>query len=123
MTVLQMLAEMVGTEELLGLVAFAEFMYTVEMRTTCFPIRSWLIGELCSTVAASIECCERGGRRRGLKLGRSVVGGWYVGRRVEGAVETAVQGGARPGVFPEVKRILVTLGFILILESIRAVHA
>lgn len=120
---LQMLAEMVGTKELLGLVAFAKLVYTVEMRATCFPIRSWLVGKLCATVAASIKCCERGGRRWGLRLGRTTVGGWYVSRRVERAIETAVEGGAGPGVFSEVKRILVTLGFIFILEPIGAVHA
>ena len=120
---LQMLAEMVCTEELFGLVAFAELVHTVEMRTPCFPVGSRLVGELCATIAASIECCERGGRRRGLRLGRTVVGGWYVGGRVERAVETAVERRARPGVFPEMKRILVTLGFIFILEPISAIHA
>ena len=99
---LQMLAEMIGTKEFLGLVAFTKFMYTVEMRTTCFPIGGWLVGELCATVAASIECCERGGRWRGLRLGSTVVGGWYVIGRVERAIETAVESGARPGVFAEV---------------------
>ena len=117
---LQMLAKMVCAKELLGLVAFAKFMYTVEMRTTCFPIRSWLVGKLCATVTASIECRERGGRRRRLGLGRTVVGGWYISGRVECIIETAVEGGTRPGVFPEVKRILVTLGLILILEPIGA---
>lgn len=123
MTMLQMLAEMVGTKELLGLVAFTKFMYAVKMRTTCFPIRSWLVGKLCATVAASIGRCERGGWRRGLRLGRTVVVGWYVGGRIERAIGTTVEGGARPGVFPEVKRILVTLGFVFILESVGAVHA
>lgn len=120
---LQMLAEMVGTKEFLGLVAFAELMYTIEMRTTCFPIRCWLIGKLLPTVAASIECCERGGWGWRLRRGRTVVGGWYISGRVECAIETVVEGGTRPGVFPEVKRILVTLGFVFILEPIGAVHA
>lgn len=100
---LQMLAEMIGTKEFLGLVAFTEFMYTVEMRTTCFPIRSWLVGKLCSTVAACIECCERGGWWRRLRRGSTVVGRWYVIGRVECAIETAVEGGARPGVFAQVQ--------------------
>lgn len=120
---LQMLAEMVGTKELFGLVAFTKLVYTVEMCTTYFPIRSWLVGKLCATVTASIECCQGSGRRRGLRLGRTVVGGWYISRRIERAIETAVEGGARPGVFPEVKRILVTLGFVFVLEPIGAVHA
>lgn len=120
---LQMLAEMVGTKELLGLIAFAKLMYTVQMRSTCFPVRSWLIGKLCATVAASIECRKRGGRRRGLRLRRTVVGGWYVSRGIERITEIAVEGGARPRVFSEVKRVLMTLCFVFILESIRAVIA
>lgn len=120
---LQVLAEMVGTKELLGLVAFAKLMYTVEMRTTCFPVRSWLVGKLCATVAASIERCERGGRRRGLRLRRTVVCRWYVSGGVERVTEIVVEGGARPGMFSEMKRILMTLGFVLILEPIRAEHA
>lgn len=93
---LQMLAEMVGTKELLGLVTLAKLVYTVEMRTTCFPIRRWLVGKLCATVATSIECCDRIGWRWGLRLGRTVVGRRYVSGRVERAIETAVEGGTRP---------------------------
>ena len=120
---LQMLAEMVGPKELLGLVAFTKLMYAVKMRTTYFPIRSWLVRKLCATVAASVERCERGGWRRRLRLGRTVVGEWYVGGRIESTIGTTVEGGARPGVFAEVKRILVSLGFVFILESVGAVVA
>ena len=120
---LQMLAEVIGTKEFLGLVAFTKFMYTVEMRTTCFPIRSWLVGELCTTVSASIECCERGGWWRWLRLGSTVIRGWYITGRIEGAIETAIESGARPGVFTEVQGILMTLGFVFILEPIGAIHA
>lgn len=120
---LQMLAEMIGTKEFLGLVAFTEFMYTVEMCTTCLPIRSWLVGKLCATVAASIECCERGGRWRRLRLGSTVVGRWYVIGRVERAIKAAVEGCTRPGVFTQVQRVLMALGLVLIFEPIRAIHA
>lgn len=120
---LQMLAEVISTKELLGLIAFAKLMYTIEMHATCFPVRSWLVGKLLATVAASIICWERGGRRRGLRLGGTTVGRWYIGGRVERAVEPAIESGARPGMFPEMKRILVTLGFVFILEPIGAVHA
>ena len=123
MTMLQMLTKMIGTKEFLGLVAFTKFVYTIQMRTACFPVRSWLVGKLQATVAASIECCQRGGRRRWLWLGRTVVGGWYVGGRIERAIEAAVESGARPRVFPEVERVLVTLGFIFIFEPIITVHA
>lgn len=123
MTVLQMLAKVVGTKEFLGLVAFTELVHTVEMRTAGYPIRSWLVGKLCATIAASIECGKRGGRRRGMRLGRTIFGRWYSSGRIERAITTAVKSGARPGVFPEVKRILVTLGFVFVLEPIGAVHA
>ena len=94
MTMLQMLAEMVGTKELLGLVAFTKLVYTIEMRTTCFPIWGWFVGKLLATVAAGIKCCERGGRLRGLRLRRAGVGGWYVSGSVERAIEAAIEGGA-----------------------------
>ena len=103
MTVFQVLAEVIRTKELFRLIALSKFMYTVEMRTTCFPVRSWLVGELQATVAASIECCERGGWWWGLRLGSTVVRGWYITGGVEGAIETAIEGGARPGVFAEVQ--------------------
>ena len=120
---LQMLTEMISTKEFLRLIAFAKLMYTIEMHATCFPVRSWLVGKLLATVAASIICGERGGRRWGLRLGRTTVGRWHIGGRVERAVESAIESGARPGMFPEMKRILVTLGFVLILKAIGAVRA
>ena len=123
MTMLQMLAEVVSTKEFLGLIAFAKLMYTIEMHTTCFPVRSWLVGKLLATVAASIICWEGCGWRWGLRLGRTTVGRWHNSGRVERAVKPAIESGARPGMFPEMERILVTLGFVLILESIGAVRA
>ena len=85
----QMLTEMVGTKEFLRLVAFTKFVYTVEVRTPCFPIWGWLIGKLCTTVTACIERCERVGGR-GLRLRRAVVGRWYVVGSVERAIKTVV---------------------------------
>ena len=120
---LQMLTEMVGTKELLGLIAFTKLVYTVEMRTPCFPVWGWLVGKLCATVTACIEWCQRGGGGRGLRLGRAVVGGWYIVGRVECAIKTVVEDGTRPGMFPEMKRILMTLGFVFVFEPIGAVHA
>lgn len=123
MTVLQMLAEMIGTKELLRLVAFTKLMYTVEMCAPCFPVWGWLVGKLCATVTACIECCQGAGGGRGLRLGRTVVGWWYVVGRVERAIETVVEDGTRPRVFPEMERILMTLGFVFVFEPIGAVHA
>ena len=119
----QMLTEMVGTKEFLRLVAFTKLVYTVEVRTPCFPIWGWLVGKLCTTVTACIERCERGGGGRGLRLGRAIVGRWYVVGSVERAIKTVVQDGTGPGVFPQMKRILMTLGLVFVLEAIGAVHA
>ena len=86
----QMLTEMVGSKEFLRLVAFTELVYTVEVRTPCFPVWGWVIGKLLATVTACIVRCERGGGGRGLRLRRTVVGGRYVIRRIERAIETVV---------------------------------
>ena len=119
----QMLTEMVGTKEFLRLVAFTKLVYTVEVGTPCFPVWGWLIGKLCATVTACIERCERGGGGRGLRLRRAVVGGRYIIRRVERAIKAVVEDGTGPGMFPQMKRILMTLGFVFVLEAIGAVHA
>ena len=89
MTMFQMLTEMVGTKEFLRLVAFTELVYTVEVRTPCFPVWGWLVGKLCATVPACIERCERGGGR-GLRLRRTVVGGRYVVGRVKRGIKAVV---------------------------------
>ena len=119
-TTFQMLAKLVSTKEFLGSLACARFMYAIEMSTTCFPIRSWLVWKLFTTVEASIECWERGGRGRGLRLGGTVFDGWCVSGGVECAIETPIEGRTRPGVFSQMKRIFMTLGFIFVLEPIRA---
>ena len=66
MTMLQMSTKMIGMKEFLGLIAFAKLVYALEMCTTCYPIRSWLVGILCATVAAGIERCKGARRRLGL---------------------------------------------------------
>lgn len=123
MTVFQVLTEMVGTKELLRLVAFTKLVYTVEVRTPCFPVWGWLIGKLCATVTACIERCKRGGGGRGLRLRRTVVGRRYVVGSIERAIKTIIKDGTGPGMFPQVKRILMTFGFVFVLEAIGAVHA
>lgn len=53
MAVLEVLAEVVGAEELFGLVALAEFVDNIEMLRASFP--AGRIGELFTTVAADIR--------------------------------------------------------------------
>lgn len=51
--VLQVLAEVIGAEELLGLVALAKFVNVVEMLGASLP--AWWIGEFLATVAADVR--------------------------------------------------------------------
>jgi hypothetical protein len=74
-TVLEVLAEVVGTEELLRLVAFAEFMSDVEVGGAGLPADG-SVRKLVATVATN-------------------VGGWVGSRRVEGSFD-ACQSGAGP---------------------------
>ena len=60
MAMLKVLSEMVGTEELLGLVAFTKFMHVVQMLGSCFPVRR--VGKLVTTVPANV--CGSGASRR-----------------------------------------------------------
>ena len=50
----QMLAEMVGTEEFLRLVAFAELMNLGKMTAACVPVWLWEVLELSSTIPANL---------------------------------------------------------------------
>ena len=58
----QMLAEVIGAEEFLRLVTFAEFMHLSEMTAACFPIRMGEIIEFDATVATEVGVgeCVRG---------------------------------------------------------------
>jgi len=76
MAVFQMLSEVIGTEELLGLVAFPEFVSNIQVLRTGLPVGR--IGEFVATIAADIV---------------SRTAGW---RCVKGGMH-AREGGARPG--------------------------
>lgn len=54
MAVLEMLAEMVCTEELLRIVAFAELVYDGEMLESAVPVWLGMIGKLLAAVAAGV---------------------------------------------------------------------
>lgn len=59
MAMLQMLSEVIGTEELLGLIAFAKFVHVIEMLRPGIPVGG--IGELFTAIPAHVDC-SRGGR-------------------------------------------------------------
>jgi hypothetical protein len=101
MTMLQVLAEMVGSEELLGLVALAKLVNGVDVFCARVPFRR--VGELCSTVAARVSAVLR--------------------RRLVVDCLDAEQGGTGPGVTAEVQRVLVSFGLVLVLEPVRTVEA
>ena len=118
MAVLEMLTEMVGTEEFLGLVALAEFVCAVQMASALLPVGRWLIGELETAVAAGIVC-----RWHRLGLTREVLRGWELGGREESGGVILSENCAGPGMSTEVEGVFMTLGFVLVLETIRAVCA
>jgi hypothetical protein len=49
---LQMLAEMVGTEEFLRVIALAELVHGRQVLKSAIPVRSWEVRELFSAVPA-----------------------------------------------------------------------
>jgi len=55
--VFQMLAEVIGAEELLRLVAFAKFVNVVEMFGACLP--AGRVGEFFATVTADVRAIAR----------------------------------------------------------------
>lgn len=103
MAVLEVLAEVVGAKELLGQVALAELVGVVEVFGARVPVRPRLVAELLAAVAADVDGGDRG-------------------RAVEGRFR-GEQGGAGPRVAAQVEGVLVPLGFVLVLESVRAVEA
>lgn len=101
MAVFEVLAEMVGTEELLRLVALAELVGLVKVIDAIFPVGR--VDELLATVSATIGCSGVEAPellRRGVVV---VALSWDMGSegvhrgRVEGGLE-GVESGAGPGV-------------------------
>lgn len=78
----QMLAKVIGAEEFLGLVAFAEFVHLMEMTVACFPIRMWVVIKFDATVATDVgvgECV------RWTELAVGIV--WVIGQDGGGRVK------------------------------------
>lgn len=114
-TMFQVLAEVVGAVELLGLVAFAVFVHLVQVLRAFIPV-GWVVGKLFTAVPAQIK-----GRLRRLRLAH-VVGRWkHVGGEEEGGIVAGGQGGTGPRVTAQVQGVLMPFGFILVLESIVAI--
>ena len=101
MAVLQMLPEVIGAEEFLRLVTLPELVYVVQVLGPNVPL--WRVGELLSAITAGIDVA-------------------FAGRCVIGGLNTR-QDGAGPGVFAEMKGILVAFCFVLVFEPVGAVGA
>lgn len=101
-TVLQVLSEMVCTEEFLCLVAFTKFVHMVQMLRSCVPICG--IRKLFATVATNV-CC------------RCTRRGW-----VKSSAD-ASERRARPRMSPQMQRVLVALGFVFVFKSVRTILA
>lgn len=99
MAVFQVLSKVIGAEELLGVVAFAEFVHVIQVFGAYLPIRRhW---KLFTAITAYIGYAQMG--LRGVEC------------RVR-----ACECSARPRVTPEMERILVPFCFVLVLEPVRA---
>ena len=97
MGVLKMLAEVVGAEELFRLIALAEFMLLTQMLGSDVPV--WRIREFLAAVSAHIVSRRVDVRR--VECGRN-----------------PTKCCARPRMLPQMQRILMTLGFVFIFESV-----
>ena len=92
------MSKVIGAEELLGRIAFAEFVHVIKMLGPSVPIRGkW---KLLTAITACV-----GYARMGL---RGVKGGMR-----------ARKCSARPRVPPEMERVLMSFGLVLVLETVR----
>jgi hypothetical protein len=106
MTVLEMLPKVVGSEELLVLVALAELVHIAQVFGARLPVRR-VVGKQRTAVATHVrpgmDALGRCMRMKNLWLWRKSC--------------------AWPWESAEVQRVLVTFGFVLVLESVRTVGA
>ena len=112
MAVLEMLAEMVGAVELLARVAFAKFVRILEMDDALLQV---LVRDETAVLVPGRPCP--------LKLLAAIpaaVGLARVGRALVESSLVARQRRAGPAVPADVERVLVALGFVLVLEPIAA---
>jgi hypothetical protein len=101
MAMLEMLAEVVGAEELLRFVTLTEFVYVVEVFRAKLPARR--IGKFFSTVATNIGTVASHGL---------VEGCFRAGER-----------STRPRVASQMEGVLVAFCFVLVFEAVRTISA
>lgn len=116
MTVLEMLSKVIRPKELFRVVAFPELMHIHQVLNSDNPVT------FCGKMA--VVPVHRSATT--LKLVTAVSTGVHRSVGVRGVVECICilgQSGTRPRMTPKVKRVLVTLCFVFVLESILAVGA
>jgi hypothetical protein len=119
MAMLQMLSEVICTEELLALIALSKFVYRCQVLATYDPVGSRVVWELLAAVAADVVLGVRLARLGLLYLSIRSARIWGDGGAgVKGGVVVAVECRARPRLASKVKRILVAFRLVLVLESI-----
>lgn len=103
MAVLEVLAEMIGSVELLARIALAEFVHILEMANTVVPVLFLFPapGKLLTAVSTNIRLTE--------SCGAVMKSAFVPG-----------QGRAGPAVPPDMERVLMPLGFVLVLEPVAA---
>ena len=119
--VFQVLSEVVCTIEFFTLVAFAELVDLGEVLAAGHPVGLRVVGELFATVSTNIDGCISTLLRRWHVA--SVRMRWHRRAWIEGSSETSFQSGTGPRVTAKMERILMSFGFVLVLESIVAVLA
>ena len=89
MAVFEVLSEMIGPEEFLALVTFAELVYVDDMAPAGCPVRRGVVGKVLATVSADVS---RGRTRRGWRLGvgRVVCRGGNSCRRMECSIDVSL---------------------------------
>ena len=116
MAMLEMLTEVIGTEEFLRLIALAKFVGHVQVTGSIIPVRCWLVAKFLTAIAASVIC-----RGYGFWLTRYGGSTWKLrgGKKSRNIIRS--EDGAGPGMATEMQGILVAFHFILILEAISTV--
>ena len=104
MAMFQVLPKVIGAEELLRLVALAEFVDVIEVFPSSVPVSG--IGEFLSTVPAEVYS-------RLYKAGRVV-------RWMKRGLDSS-QSGARPAMPSEMQGVLMSLCLIFVLKTVRTV--
>ena len=95
MAVLEMLSEVIRAEKLFALVAFTKLVDICKMLTANHPVRSGIVRELFSTVAADVERSV-GARLRRWNMTTSGGVGWYGGAWMKSGLVVSVQSRAGP---------------------------